>query len=426
LAGGGDDAGFEPHAASNVTSKVNLSIPDDNAKLVLSFAFVILLRSARLAPPGIICFSKDWHEDPTSNHHVLRGLARTRRVLWLNSVGTRAPRLSSGRDLGKIRRKLAEFARGPVNVENDLWVFSPLVLPLPGLELARAVNRQILRATIGWLRRKLGLERFQLWTFLPNVADYVGTLGEELAVYYVVDEWSMFSYIEKDRTVAAERALLERVDCVFTVNQALYDAKRAHHANVHLSPHGVDHAAFARALAPETEVPADLAAIAHPRIGFYGTIQDWLDFPLIAALARRRPDWQFVFLGQVLCDASAIASLPNVHLLGQRPHAALPAYCKGFDVGWIPYRLDERSPYINPLKLREYLSAGLPVASTAVPEVLRYRAHCAIEGDAAGFDAAIARLLTEDTTGRRHARSEAMRAETWDARIAAITAITDR
>jgi glycosyltransferase involved in cell wall biosynthesis len=378
-----------------------------------------------LASTGIICFSKDWHEDPTSNHHVLRGLARSRRVLWLNSVGTRTPKLSSGRDLGKIRRKLAEFARGPVNVENDLWVFSPLVLPLPHSEVARRLNQQILRATVRWLRRKLDLRRFQLWTFLPNVADYVGTLGEERAVYYVVDEWSLFSYIDGASTVAAERALLERVDCVFTVNQALYESKRAHHGNVHLSPHGVDHAAFARALDPATPVPADLEAIPHPRIGFYGTIQDWIDFDLIAELARRRPEWQLVLLGQVLTDASKIRGLPNVHLLGQRPHAQLPAYCKGFDVGWIPYVLDERSPYINPLKLREYLSAGLPVASTAVPEVLRYRAHCAIEKDAGGFDAAIARLLAEDSPERRRARSDAMRAETWDARIAAISAVVD-
>jgi glycosyltransferase involved in cell wall biosynthesis len=379
-----------------------------------------------LASTGIICFSKDWHEDPTSNHHVLRGLARSRRVLWLNSVGTRTPRLSSGRDLGKIRRKLAEFARGPVNVENDLWVFSPLVLPLPHSEVARRLNQRLLRATVAWLRRRLGMQRFQLWTFLPNVADYVGTLGEELAVYYVVDEWSLFSYIDTERTVAAERALLDRVDHVFTVNQALYESKAARHPAVHLSPHGVDHAAFARALDPATKVPADLDAIPHPRIGFYGTIQDWLDFELIAALARRRPEWQLVFLGQVLTDTSAIAGLPNVHLLGQKKHAELPAYCAGFDVGWIPYRLDDRSPYINPLKLREYLSAGLPVASTAVPEVVRYAAHVSIGSNAAELDAAIARLLAEDNAERRRARSEAMRAETWEARIAAISDIVDR
>ena len=142
-------------------------------------------------PTPIVAFAKDWHEDPTSNHHVLRELARSRRVLWLNSLATRTPKLSSGRDLGKIRRKLAEFARGPQNVENDLWVTTPLVLPLPHSAVARAINRQILRATIRALRLRLGIRRFELWTFLPNTADYVGTLGEDRAVYYCVDEWSM-------------------------------------------------------------------------------------------------------------------------------------------------------------------------------------------------------------------------------------------
>ena len=94
-------------------------------------------------------------------------------MLWLNSVGTRTPKLSSGRDLGKIRRKLGEFARGPVNVENDLWVFSPLVLPLPHSAAARRLNRELLRLTIRALRWRLGLDDFHLWTFLPNVGDYV-------------------------------------------------------------------------------------------------------------------------------------------------------------------------------------------------------------------------------------------------------------
>src|SRR5689334_1378709 len=144
-------------------------------------------------PLPIVAFAKDWNEDPTSNHHVLRELAKTRRVLWLNSIATRTPSLASGRNLGKIRRKLAEFARGPVNVENDLWVTTPLVLPLPGSAIARAINRQILRATIRALRLRLGIKQFELWTFLPNTADYIGTLGEDLAVYYCVDEWSLFS-----------------------------------------------------------------------------------------------------------------------------------------------------------------------------------------------------------------------------------------
>lgn len=372
--------------------------------------------------PGIVAFAKDWHEDPTSNHHVLRELAKTRRVLWLNSVGTRTPKLGSGRDLGKIRRKLAEFARGPVNVENDLWVFTPLVLPLPHLPAARALNARILRATIGALRLRLGLKRFDLWTFLPNVADYVGTLGERRAVYYCVDEWSLFSYLDEAQTREAERALLRKVDACFAINHALADAKRTICPNTYVAPHGVDHAVFARALDDSLPVPADVAGLKRPIIGFYGTIQDWVDLELVAAVARKRPDWSFVLLGQVLVDVSAVSGLANVHLLGRKPHDQLPAYCKAFDVGLIPYVISERMTYVNPIKLREYLSAGVPVVSTPVPEVLRYQHLCSIASTPEELEAAIARALDEPRSARK-ARSDAMNNETWAARVAEVSRV---
>ena len=375
--------------------------------------------------PGIIAFAKDWHEDPTSNHHVLRELAKTRRVLWLNSVGTRTPNLSSGRDLGKIRRKLREMAGGPVNVENDLWVFSPVVLPFPHSAAARRVNREILRATIAGLRWWLGLRDFQLWTFLPNVADYVGHLGESLAVYYCVDEWSMFSYLDRDETVRAERALLDKVDCVFAINNELAEAKRPLNAATHVAPHGVDHALFARALDSATVVPSDIAALPGPVIGFYGTLRDWVDLELVAHVARSRPSWSIALIGQQLDDVGAIAGLANVHLLGRKPHDTLPAYCKGMSVGIIPYRIGERMKFVNPIKLREYLSAGLPVVSTAVPEVRRYGHWCAIAETGDEFVAAIDQALATDTPALRLERSAAMAAETWPNRVASVSRIVD-
>jgi glycosyltransferase involved in cell wall biosynthesis len=370
----------------------------------------------------IVAFAKDWHEDPTSNHHVLRELAKTRRVLWLNSIATRRPQLSSGRDLGKIRRKLGEFARGAVNVEHDLWVATPLTLPFPHHRAARALNRRVLRATIRTLRAQLGIRRFHLWTFLPNVADYVGTLGEELAVYYCVDEWSLFGHLDREHTAAAERALLAKVDAVFAINHALADAKRRVNPRTFVSPHGVDHAMFARALDPATEIPADLAALPEPRLGFYGTIRNWVDLDLIAAIARFRPRWSIVLVGQQLDDASILRGLHNVHLLGRRPHAMLPGYCKGMSVGMIPYRIDERMTFVNPLKLREYLSAGLPVVATPVPEAARY-AHLGVRvaETPAEFIGAVERALLDDDPAARRARSDAMADETWSARVAVVT-----
>jgi glycosyltransferase involved in cell wall biosynthesis len=380
-----------------------------------------------LRPPGIVAFSKDWHEDPTSNHHVLRELARERRVLWLNSIGTRTPKLSSSRDLGKIQRKLKEFTKGPVNVENDLWVYSPIALPLHQNEAVRKLNRAILRTTIAVLRRRLQMEDFHLWTFLPNVGDYVGSLGESLSVYYCVDEWSMFSYLDRAQTVAAEEALLRKIDCVFAINQELTAAKKALNDETYLAPHGVDHALFARALDPSTPVPPDIASLPKPVLGFYGTLRDWVDLDLVAGIAQARPDWSIALIGQKLGDVSAVENLPNVHLLGQKKHAELPAYCKGMDVGLIPYRIDERMKFVNPIKLREYLSAGLPVVSTAVPEVARYAGagRCAIAEDAAGFVRAVEAALKTNSPERKQERSRAMAEETWPKRVAAVSRIVE-
>jgi glycosyltransferase involved in cell wall biosynthesis len=327
--------------------------------------------------------------------------------------------LRSSRDLGTIRRKLVEFARGPVHIENDLWVVTPLVLPLPHSAAARTINRWLLEGYVRAVRLRLGIDRFHLWTFLPTVADYVGVLGEELSVYYCVDEWSLFPYLDRAATVAAERALLDKVDVVFAVNQALAETKRAAGVTTFESPHGVDHALFARSLEADTAIPADLAAIPGPRIGFYGTLREWVDLDLIAHVARTRQDWSIVLVGPALgstTTGSKLRGLANVHLLGHRPHAELPAYCKGFDVGLIPYVLDDRMPFVNPLKLREYLSAGLPVVATAVPEVERY-SHLVHVAGRDGFVPAIEAALAEGGPLARRVRSDAMRGETWTARV---------
>lgn len=369
---------------------------------------------------NIICFSKDWNEDPTSNHHVLLELSKTHRVLWIDSVATRTPKLSSGRDLRKIARKLAAFARGPEKINDNLWVYTPIVVPLPHSRLARALNRHLLRVTLRALRLALDMKEFQLWSFLPNVADYVGTLGESLVVYYCTDEWSLFSYIDEGKTMEMEKQLCAKADLVFAVCHGLVETKGKLNPETHLSTHGVDQSVFARALDPATIVPEDVASLPGPVIGFYGTIQDWVDQRLIAHMAERHPEWSIVLLGGVHVDVSAISRFPNVHLLGRKPHPDLPRYCKAFDVGLIPYVISERMKYVNPIKLREYLSAGLPVVSTAVPEVLHYPDYCTVAETPEEFERAVAAALAADTPERRKQRSEAMRAETWEAKVAAV------
>jgi len=376
---------------------------------------------------NIVCFAKDWSEDPTSNNHVMKMLARDNRVLWLNSIATRAPSFTSSRDLSKIASKLRSFAKGPVHVENQLDVYTPVVLPFPHNRIATRVNEQILKSSIGLLRRRRGMDDFQLWSFIPSAAKYVGKLGESLVVYYCTDEWSHFSTVDKDRTMALERELCERADIVFTTAATLLETKRPYNPETHLALHGVDQAHFARALDPATELAPELRGIAPPVIGFVGLIQDWVDLELIRYMAERHRDWTLVLIGKSLVDLSALERLPNVELLGRKPYEALPSYLKAFDVGIIPFKLNELTRNVNPIKLREYLSAGLPVVSTDMPEVARYVSAagelsnaCTVVRHHEDFDAAVVRALANDSAALRRARSQAMQAETWERKVAAL------
>src|SRR6185436_1919692 len=139
---------------------------------------------------NIVCFAKDWSEDPTSNNHVMRVLAKHNQVLWLNSIATRQPDFTRRGDVGKMVDKLKGFAQGPMRVDAGLDIYTPIVLPFPHSRVANKVNEQIMRASIGALRRTRGMECFQLWTFLPTAAPYAGKLDESLLVYYCTDEWS--------------------------------------------------------------------------------------------------------------------------------------------------------------------------------------------------------------------------------------------
>jgi len=365
---------------------------------------------------NIICFAKDWSEDPTSNNHVMRILARGNKVVWLNSIGVRKPSLTSGRDLRKIVHKLRRFAEGPVQVADGLWVFTPLALPFPHSEWASAINGQILRRTIAFLRRRLEIDRFQLWTFLPNVARYLGRLGESLAVYYCTDEFSQFSYLDGARLRAEEQELCRRADVVFTTAGSLWERRRPLNPETHLALHGVDHRHFAAALATTTATPADLADAPRPILGFFGLIHDWIDLDLIAYLAERRPDWTVALIGKASVDVSRLQRYPNIRILGRKPYADLPGYCKAFSVGLLPFVINELTTNVNPIKLREYLSAGLPVVSTDLPETRGYDS-CRIARSPAEFLAACEQAIAADTPSLRLTRSQAVAGETWEARV---------
>jgi glycosyltransferase involved in cell wall biosynthesis len=370
---------------------------------------------------NIVCFAKDWKEDPTSNNHVMRLLAEKNRVLWVNSLGMRTPNLTSAADLTKIADKIKSFAqnavRGAEQVGENFWVFTPVVLPLPHHPMAQALNRQILAATLGLMRRRLEMDPFILWTFLPTSVAYLGSLGESFVVYYITDEFSQFSYLDTDKIIAMEKKLCREADIVFCTAHSLLEAKKVYNPNSYLASHGVDYEHFSRALDPNLPIPDDIKDLPGPVVGFFGLIHDWIDIELIAFLARERPDWSFVVIGSAKVDVSILEAQKNIHLLGRRPYESLPAYCRGFSAALIPFAVNALTQHVNPIKLREYLSAGLPVVSTPLPEVLFYRDHCEIAGDHREFLKALDRAIQADSPARRKQRSQAMAGETWEHKV---------
>ena len=170
-------------------------------------------------------------------------------------------------------------------------------------------------------------------------------------------------------------------------------------------------------------------------MGFFGLIRDWVDLDLLADVARRRPDWHLVLIGDSTIELALYQGLANMHFLGRKPYADLPAYCKEFDAGLVPFKINELTKAVNPIKLREYLAAGLPVVSTPLPEVKACGPWVRIAADAEEFrrggrggvapsvEHSSGNGATDDAARSCKAaeiRSAAMRDETWPAKVAAI------
>ena len=363
----------------------------------------------------ILCFSHDWTGDPLSKTHLMRLLAKNNRVLWVNSIGYRSPSLASKRDLGRIVQKLKAATESIREAEKNLFVLSPLAIPAFGSSVIRSFSARLLRWQIRRAMRKLGFRDPMNWVFNPAAGTIAGTLGEREIIYYCVDEYTAFKGVDTTALVQIEKDLLEKADAVFVSAEKLLQSKRSTRAKTVLIRHGVDFDHFASALAPETVIPAEIASLPRPIIGYFGLIaDDWVDVPLLLHVARQFPSASLVLLGKVTMDISELKKEPNVHVLGRKPYASLPGYSKGFDVALIPFPVTEVTLNANPLKAREYLASGLPVVSTAIPEV-EVLGECLIGRDQDDFVAKIREALA--SPGPNLQRSQRMKSEGWSARL---------
>jgi glycosyltransferase involved in cell wall biosynthesis len=367
----------------------------------------------------ILCFASGYDAPPTSKHHVMHLLAQRNRVLWVNYHASRAPTTSSS-DLAYMGRKLAQVMAGIKNPRKNLHVLTPLVVPLPGSTWAKRANRRLLILQIRRALRKIASGPVQVWSFTPDVSYLLGQFGEEKVLYYCVDDHASFTGYDREQVLRDEEDLCRKADLVITTSMALQEAKRSFNPNTIPVSHGVDYEHFAKAVSNSLPTPADIAGIPHPRLGFFGLIRDWIDLDLLAEVARQRPNWHLVLIGDSTIDLAPYQALSNMHFLGRKSYADLPAYCKQFDVGLVPFKINALTKAVNPIKLREYLAAGLPVVSTPLPEAKSCGALVEVADSPEHFADAIAKVLGEGGD-LRQSRSTAMAAETWPEKVDVIS-----
>lgn len=364
----------------------------------------------------ILCFSHDWTGDPLSKTHLMRVLSRENRILWINAIANRMPTASS-KDLSRIYRKLKSFTEPVREVEKNIFVMNPLAIPAYGSRAMVAFNQKFLIRQVKSAMKKLGMKNVINMVFNPAAGMIAGRLGETEQIYYCVDEYTAFTGVSPGLK-EIEEDLFRKSDFVVVSAEKLLESKRKFNANTFMIRHGVDFQHFRKSLDAATPIPDEVKDLPRPIIGFHGLLADWVDFELIKKTAEHFKEGSVVLIGKITFDAEKkiriLNNIPNVHFLGRKPYAELPNYCKAFDIALNPFEISELTLAANPLKVREYLAAGLQVVSTDIPEV-RVLENCLTGADHADFIARIEEILKNPKP--REAVSDAIRHESWDAKV---------
>ena len=379
---------------------------------------------------SIVCLGfAEWDAELwTNQQHLMARLARDNRVLFVESLGLRQPRLA-GRDLTRMARRVRKALAGPRAVDG-LHVLSPLVIPLHGRRGIEPLNARLVQLQVARATRRLGIERPLLWSYVPQAEWLVETLQPSAIVYHCVDDIAAQKGVRSDAFRVAEGRFASRADLVLASAPALAERMRTLNDNVFYAPNVADTARFATAL-DDGLVDPGLATLPHPRIVFTGAVvATKLDLDLIEGLAKARPDWSIALVGPVgpgdpLTDISRLRGLPNVHLLGARAYDELPNVLRGADAALVPYAINDLTRSVFPMKVFEYLAAGLPVVTTPLPALARTDGVM-VAADAPATVAAVERALAEDVDGTRRARSQAVLGHSWESRLDEIAAYLSR
>jgi glycosyltransferase involved in cell wall biosynthesis len=394
-------------------------------------------------PLTVVCFSSQPWEDKmwTNKHHIMSRVAEQHRVVFVN-FRQQSP-------LKFVREAKLADPRTRVSLKS-LWQQPKLRRVLPGLEVldvwtpwlnfvgsAHLLRRHFeFEHRVDVVRRWLaeqGITDSVLWVYHPGYGDSIARIPHSLIVYDCVDEYTAFPEFRNMKPWIAER---ERKLCaiagvVACTAPSLFESKqKLAPGRTHFVHNVGDAAHFEQAASDALPVPSDIASLPHPTIGFIGAVSDYkLNLDWLMHLSQARPSWSLVLVGPTgiadpSTDVGKLRAQPNVHLLGHRSYEELPAYLKGFDVAVIPYRLNDYTNGVFPIKFFEFLASGKPVVISPLPAVREYWNAVRVADSAEGFVAACDAALAQDDTIGRARRIELARRNSWDSRVKKLLDLT--
>ena len=361
-----------------------------------------------------LIFGDDHGAHPSTTQHLVARFPLTDRVVWVDSIGMRAPRLTTA-DLRRVTGRLRAIGRRSQKAKAatsrlgpSLRVVRPTVAPWHDSRLARAVNARVLGSQIERALASLGITR-------PNVllSNPVGQLYLPKAVaqvgYLRLDDYPTLPGVDAELVGPLDQRLLREADLVFGTARALLPGPPG--GRLHYLPQGVDTAHWAGVPAPEA---------GQKTLGFFGLLAEWLDYDLVRDVAAACPGWTLEFRGPVRSAPADLGTIANLRLLPALPYSELPGAIGHWSAAWIPFCRSTLTEGVNPLKLREYLAAGLPTASTPLPEVRALGDDVTLVETAADVSTWLAGSVAADTAAARQARRDRMAAHDWSARAATL------
>lgn len=373
---------------------------------------------------NIICISSiDWDFIWQGHQEIMSTLAKNgSRVLFIENTGVRHPGI---KDISRIKHRIENWLKGVKGIRKEmdnLYVYSPLVLPFPYSRVARWINHHLILLVLRRWMRAMDFDDPVIWTFLPTplTLDIAESIEKKLFIYYCIDSFSVSSK-SASKIKRSEERVLKKADLIFVTSKELFSYCIKYNNRVYNFPFAVNYSEFERVRLQDNNAPEEFKGIKRPIIGYVGGLHKWVDQELIRETAEKYPEYSFVFVGPMQVDVTMLSQIKNIYFLGQKEHERLALFIKYFDACIIPYLITDYTKNVYPTKLNEYLALGKAVISTSLPEVVLFNKEFGdivyVAEDRKGFIEYVRKAVIEKNEAMNDKRIQAASQNSWESRI---------